>query len=230
MTPRSNTDGAVYVEFLVVVWPLLLLFLGLAQLALACGAHLLVCHAAARAARAAIVILPDDHEAALYAGEPLNQVGSGAPGLETYAAASDGGRLGAVRNAARLTLAPVSPSPESFGSSSLAGAIASSGPTSIAAGLVGWTAYAAAVTFPDGNGGYRASFEPKGPVTVRVTFLFRCAVPVASAILCRRWTDLDPAAAAEISTNGNALEGLALANGWRLLALRAERTYGNQGR
>jgi hypothetical protein len=230
MTGRAATGGAVYVEFLVVVGPLLLLFLGLAQLALACGAHLLVCHAAARAARAAIVILPDDHEAASYAGDALNQVGSGAPGLETYAAAPGGGRLDAIRRAARLTLAPASPSLDALSSSSLAGAIGSSAPASIASALAGWTAYAVAVTFPDGEGGYRAAFEPKGSVTVRVTFLFRCAVPVAASIMCRRWTDLDPAAAEEISTNGNALAGLALAGGWRLLALTAERTLGNQGR
>ena len=79
-----SNKGAVYVEFLMVFLPMMICWLGLAQIGLMYGAHLMVGHAAARAARAAIVIIPDEKT-------PEDE------------------RIEAIRRAARLTLAPVSP-------------------------------------------------------------------------------------------------------------------------
>lgn len=232
MTARSRpggAGGAAYVEFLIVLPPLLLLFFGLAQLGLVYGAGLLVRHAAARAARAAIVVLPDDAEGADYAGDPLNAVGGGGEGLAAYAAAAPGGRLDAIRSAARLTLSPLSPDPGAGDGGSIEGALAA-GAGAAAAGLLGFTRWTVAVTFPDGQGGYRTEFEPRGDVTARVTFLFRCAVPIARAVVCGGWGALDEGARERLSTNGGGLAAAAALSGWRFAALEAERTMPNQGR
>jgi Flp pilus assembly protein TadG len=223
--------GAAYVEFLAVVFPLLTLFLGLTQLALIYGADLLVQQAAARAARAAIVILPDDHEEADYGGVPLNQIGGGGDdGLAAYTDAPSGGRLAAIRDAARITLAPISPAIESFAGSSVAAALGESSAATVLAGLVGWTEWAVAVSFPDGEGGFRTAFDPRGPVTARVTFLYRCAIPLARRLMCAGVEDLPTARREALLTNGGALAGAAALGGWRLVALEAERTLPNQGR
>jgi hypothetical protein len=226
----AGASGAAYVEFLMVVLPLLTLFLGLTQLALILGADLLVRLAAARAVRAAIVILPDDHEEADYAGVPLNQVGTGGTGLSAYGSAPAGGRLAAIRDAARITLAPVSPSIDSFGGGSVAAALGESSAATVLAGLFGWTEWAVTVSFPDGDGGYRTSFDPRDSVTARVTFLYRCAVPLARRLMCSSYAGLPARRREALSINGAALAGAATVGGWRLLALEAERTLPNQGR
>jgi len=72
MTERSRTPplrrrragrraaGAVYVEVLVAIIPVLIFFFGLLQLALLHTARLVVRHAAQRAVRSAVVVLEDD--------------------------------------------------------------------------------------------------------------------------------------------------------------------------
>ncbi len=226
----SCRRGAVYVEFLAVIGPLLTLFLGLTQLALLYATNLLVGHAAARAARAAIVILPDDHEDADYAGVPLNQVGNGVEGVLGYATAPGGGRLEAIRDAARLTLAPLSPPLDSFGGDSVAEALGEVDGVDVLAGLFGWSRLAVAIGFPDGEGGFRTSFEPRGPVTVRVTYLARCAVPLGRKLLCGPWTGLGDEQRALLAQNGGALASMAVLGEWDVIAIEAQRTLPNQGR
>ena len=226
----EESRGAVYVEFLIVLPPLLLLFFGLTQMGLVYGAELLVQHAAARAVRAAIVVLPDDDEDAEYAGDPPNSVGEGATGLDAYAAAASGGRLDAIRSAARLTLSPLSPTLDSLAAGSIADAIGGASVASAVAGLLGSTAWTVAVTFPDGDGGYRTSFGPRDDVTAKVTFLYRCAVPLGRALVCDGWEDLDAGARERLSTNGGAIASVAALSGSRFVALEAERTMPNQGR
>ncbi|MDJ0763232.1 MAG: TadE/TadG family type IV pilus assembly protein [Myxococcota bacterium] len=180
----GRTTGAVYVEFLVVFWPIMMLWLGMAQIGLMYAAHMMVHHAAVRAARAAIVILPDDKEGweDLYAGVEAYRIGTGGSGLEAYETAPAGGRLDGIRRAARIPLATVSPS---LGVDA-AGAIGKL--------LVGylWTEFGVAVTFPDGDGGYLTSFDdPTGQVTVRVTYLYKCPVPLVNRIICRSYWGAD---------------------------------------
>lgn len=56
----EDERAAVYVEFLVVFWPLFFLFLGTMQIGMAMSADLALQHSADMAARSAIVVLPDD--------------------------------------------------------------------------------------------------------------------------------------------------------------------------
>ncbi len=230
--PRSSwvTAGAAYVEFLIVIIPFLVLFLGLTQLALVYGAQLMVEHAASKAVRAAVVVLPDDHEEADYGGVPLNQIGSSGEGLAAYSTADNGGRLSAIRMAARYVLAPVSPPLDSLDSNSVADALGDTVGASVVAGLLGWTQWAVAVTFPDGDGGFKTSFGPREPVTARVTFLYKCSVPMARAIMCSSWSGLPKGRRETLGTNGMLLSSASQVAGWRVLALEAERTLPNQGR
>jgi len=88
--------GAVYVEFLIVFLPLFVFFMSLVQLAFVVTANLVTKHAAVTAARAAIVVLPDDPS---YYGDVKVNTASGE-------------RLNAIRTAARARLMAVSTSPE----------------------------------------------------------------------------------------------------------------------
>lgn len=67
----GETRGAVYVEFLIAFMPLFSFFLCLVQLAMLQTANLIVKHAAVVAARAAVVILPDDPDR--YGGTTVNR-------------------------------------------------------------------------------------------------------------------------------------------------------------
>lgn len=69
---RKDARGAVYVEFLIVFMPLFVMFMSLVQLAFVQVANVVTKHAAVQAARAAIVVLPDDP--AFYGNTPVNKV------------------------------------------------------------------------------------------------------------------------------------------------------------
>jgi len=226
---KGDRRGAVYVEFLIVVIPFLSLLFGITQIGLLYGAHLMVCHAAAKSARAAIVILPDDHEDSDYAGVPVNHIGNGGEGLDAYSSAPDGGRLDAIRMAPMLILSAVSPSIESVTGNSLADAIGEAQFGGYLAGLL-WTEVAMAVTFPDGDGGYRTSFDATGPVTARVTFLYKCTVPMVNSLVCGDYDDLEQEQKRVLETAGGILPILGTITGWQVIALEAERTLPNQGK
>lgn len=84
----NDSRGAVYVEFLIAFFPLLLFFGALVQLALLEVGGLMVEHSAVVAARAAVVVLPDDPT--FYGGTPVN--------------VPTGKRLDDIRRAARIPL------------------------------------------------------------------------------------------------------------------------------
>jgi hypothetical protein len=175
---KLGQSGAVYVEFLCVFGPMILLWLGIGQIGLMYAAHIMVSHAASKAVRAAVVILPDDSQGweDRYKGVEPFKIGSGGDGLEAYENARSGGRLDGIRRAARLALAPVSPGLDS----DLGGALAD-----ILVGYL-WTDLAVAVTFPNGVD-YKTSFDATGPVTARVTFLYKCPVPVVNKLICHNY-------------------------------------------
>jgi len=266
----EDAYGAVYVEFLVVIWPLLLLLLGITQIGLMYGAHLLVCQAAAKAARAAVVIFPDENVDD-YADVEPNHIGTegdgdgggessggegdgegSAGGLDAYKNAPDGGRLDQIRMAAKIMLAPIAPALESYVGRSLADGLGEYPITSSLVGVMGWNAYAVAVTFPDRSNAanaeeeskqgeddeeklptYKSEFQNQENITARVTFLYKCPVPLARSIMCKSYDDLSEQAKAELdtvnaSTLGNGITSFFL--GWRFLAIAAERTLVNQGR
>jgi len=93
---RRDARGAVYVEFLIVFLPLFVLFMSLVQFAFVEVANLVTKHAAVTAARAAIVVLPDDP--AYYDKVPVNQ--------------PKGSRKEAIAAAARARLMAVATMPE----------------------------------------------------------------------------------------------------------------------
>jgi hypothetical protein len=70
-----GTSGAIYVEFLIAFLPFFVMVLGMTQSALMYMAHLVVQHSAVIAARASIVVLPDDP--AKYSDSPVNTVATG---------------------------------------------------------------------------------------------------------------------------------------------------------
>ena len=266
----GRVQGAVYVEFLLVIWPLLLLLLGLTQIGLMYGAHLLVCQAAAKAVRAAVVIFPDENVDD-YEGVEANHIGSegeggeggeggdasgdgSSSGLDAYKNAPDGGRLDQIRMAARIVLAPVAPSIEAYWGKSLAEGIGEYPITSSLIGVMGWNAKAVAVTFPDRSNAakaaaeesnsengdkdeaelpnYKTEFQSQEGITARVTFLYKCPVPLARSIMCKSYDDLPEQSKAELDTVGASSLGNIVTDflGWRYLAVTAERTLPNQGR
>ena len=85
---RRTQRGAVYIEFLVALLPVLFFFFAVWQVADACAAHLIVERAAQAAVRAAVVVMPDNGK--FYGAEDPN-VGvdtlSGARGKDVEAAA-----------------------------------------------------------------------------------------------------------------------------------------------
>ncbi len=239
--------GAVYLEFLLVIWPLLLLMFGLTQIGLMYSAHLLVCQAAAKAVRAAIVILPDTADD--YAGDEVNSIGDGS-GLEAYSNAASGGRLDQIRMAARIVLGPAAPSIESYVGKSLSDGLGQNPFVSMIAGIVVWNKKATAVTFPDRSNEQRGidetreqngeevvptyliDFSPRGNVTARVTFLYKCPVPIVRSIMCKSYSDLSKQSQAELDTVGAQSLGNIITElmSWRFIAITAERTLPNQGR
>lgn len=88
---RKDARGAVYVEFLIVFMPIFVMFMSLVQFAFVQTANLVTKHAAVQAARAAIVVLPDDPN--FYGNVPVNKV---AGDRKTIIEAAARGRLLAV--------------------------------------------------------------------------------------------------------------------------------------
>jgi len=91
----GDRSGAVYVEFLIAFMPLLLMFSGLLQLGMAQIAAIVTQHAAVTAARAAMVILPDNP---IYYDTGVDQIG--------------GQRSAEIQLAAQKTLSAIDPSPQ----------------------------------------------------------------------------------------------------------------------
>lgn len=90
-----DVRGAVYVEFLIAFMPLFAFFSGLVQLAVLQTADIVVKHAATVAARAAVVVLPDDPK--FYGGAELNH--------------AEGQRLSDIQLAATIPLTAIDADP-----------------------------------------------------------------------------------------------------------------------
>ncbi len=229
---KERSRGAVYVEFLIVVFPMLILMFGLTHIGLSYAVHLMVGHAAARAARAAIVILPD--ETGDYAGvEPL-RIGTGeGEGLDAYRDAPEDGRYDQIRKAARLTLSPVSPSIDGILGDSLAEGIGDHPGTSTVVGLLpgGWADKGVALTFPDGEG-YLSQFSERQDILVRITYLYKCQVPIIRGLVCDTFDGLRDRSRKELEIAGadGLLQKAGSIAGWRFLAITQERALPNQGK
>lgn len=207
-----NERGATYVEFIIAFIPIFILFLGMVQMGLMYAANLVVTHSATTAARAAVVVLPDDPQ--YYEGEPINQIsitdvsgsasgdavttflssiGGGAGGAPPAAGSRGSARLNAIRSAASIPLLSVSPS---FGQlirdEAVKQAVGGSAASRALTGAVFYNRTALAVTFPErpGSSRFRSTFERDEDVTVRVTYMFHCGVPLVSRLMCDDYASL----------------------------------------
>jgi hypothetical protein len=204
-TPRSDLvrcdRGAVYLEFLIAFFPVFLLFLGTVQLAFVSAAHLVVREAAARACRTAIVILDDDPgrhstpRGALNGPAPepgfFDRVRSALGLGEPTAQGPAGSRLAIIRAAAYVPLTALSP-PADWAMGALGESrsnLEQAVQTNAVRFAVGYFYnYAGAVvTLRDEPGSDELASDPVAPdanVTVHVTYLYYCAVPLVSALIC----------------------------------------------
>jgi len=241
---RHDLRGAVYVEFLLVFMPVFLLFLAIVELGFVYAARLVVQHASTRAVRAAVVVLDDDP--ALYGGAPRGRVdlGGSAPqpspldAFMTGAGLGNGGtdaaggaRFRDIRTAASIPLLAVAPTATALegGEDNIAVAIGDGDERAIE-GAQRYNRLALAVTFPPapGSSSTRTQFGADELVTVRVTYLFRCSVPLVSRIMCDGPTGV---AAKLTASELGQIAPLALpgADGARYLILRGEASLRNQG-
>ncbi len=200
----TDLRGTVFLEFLIVFVPLWTFFLSLVQLALISHANLVVKHAADAAARSAVVVLPDDPNE--YGGEPKMSVERRRVAILDFSRALEGvssaledpsmrsvvgafsertfanlgrSRLNTIRLAAHIPLMPLAPVNVGHDSHpSIRKSIG--GPRKLVSSLY-YQPLAVAVTFP-GVEGDRVT-EPE--ITVRVTYAYQCAVPIARNLLCR---------------------------------------------
>ncbi|MBN2714379.1 MAG: pilus assembly protein [Deltaproteobacteria bacterium] len=225
MGGNQSIRGVVYVEFLIVIIPLLILMFSLVQMSLFLSAGILTQLAANKAARSAMVILSDDHPDATYDEKALNQVGTGANGIEAYRNIPKKSRYHAIRLAARAPLIPVSPTLESATSESIEGALRNVGIFETGADLanMGWTWFFTGLGFVNGKDEYVATINPGDDVRVQVVFLYPCFIPIGRSLTCHSWGDLPKEDMDLIKLYGNqtaiAIFGMA---GLRYVTLRAE--------
>lgn len=215
-----STGGVAYVEFLLVFVVIYTMFLSIIQIALMYVAHVLVRHAAVVAARAAIVVLPDNNPA-LYGDAPLNTLLMGNANVAAFnnplnAAVQELGggtvltlgagggsrysnpnaRMRAIHDAASIPLLALAPSSDLL--SKRRGLVSVLGRNiDIRRSSLGgsYNRAAMSVVFPE---------RPRSPVlvgsygdrfasvTTRVTYAFACTVPIARGIpgFCKSPGDL----------------------------------------
>jgi hypothetical protein len=134
-----------------------------------------------------------------------------------------------IRRAAWVPLIPISPSSQVYTREHTVRNAIESGVGKVAASAA-YASASTAVTFYAEPGSTEMiwAFEPRQPITTRVTHLYHCSVPLARMVFCdsRAAVESDEAVRAELSqTSGGTLS---LSSG-RFMVLRAESTMPNQG-
>jgi len=171
-------------EFVIAFVPVFALFLGTVQLALLGAAQLIVQHAAICGARSASVVIDDDPRS--YAA-PRNQ-------LRT-ADGQDGPRLAAIRRAVHAPLVAIAPDAHVVRAllgarpkrASVERALGASGTARFDLESARYLPIAAALVFPIEPGAdevVRGSFDIEDRVSVRVTYLLPCVVPLVARWAC----------------------------------------------
>ena len=203
---RDN-KGAVYVEFLLVFPPIFLLFLVILQSVMLRTTDIGVRHAASGAVRSAIVVLPDDPVA--YKKELKNKITMESDcsegfsgkfrkvlsklGMDTFDVPKSGKcpggeRLAAIRFGAIMRMLPFSPNPGSILPAGLGKGLESLGAAGWLAGAAAYSYGATAVTFPESHGSAKRkenlSWTHQQDVTVRVSYLAHCGIPIARFFMC----------------------------------------------
>ncbi len=222
---NRKKQGVVYVETIIVIIPFLILFFGLIQLGLLLAADLLVQHAAAKAARAAIVILPDDSKEAAYSKSPLNKIGKG-KGLKAYKKTKKESRYEAIRNAARMVLSPISPALNK--GDSVEAALKTNAGSTIT-GMAVWTKQAVALSFPGAENSYKTTFAPQENISIEITYLYKCSIPIGKELVCKSYSRLDKKLKKLLQIKGSMLPAANLNSNWKFVALQARASLPNQG-
>lgn len=230
----GDDRGAVYVEFLLAFFPIFLMFLAICQLALIGAAETVVRHSAFSAVRSAIVVLEDNPEK--FDGAPRGSLSQGRPSVvkgaeevlgklgfaaEAVAEAAtklpqEGARMVPIQTAALLPLLPVAPRAD-LPSDTVANSLVSATVQQLPFALK-YTRAATRISLHDEPSNVSLAsepFEPKANVTVRVSYLYQCTVPVVRVLMCR-------------GTGVDKLKQL-VGNEGRFKLLTAEATLPNQG-
>ena len=232
--------GAVYVEFLLVFLPVFLLFLCILELGFLYTGRLVAQHAATRAARAAVVILDDDP--AFYGGEARNRVDPNGTTTNPSAVEAflDGSGYGSgasaprgaarfrdIRSAASIPFLAVAPSAAQLNDDDSVRNAIGLGPDRAMSGAQRYNEAALAVTFPTAPGAnsFRTTFTEDEVITVRVTYLMHCSVPLVPVLMCDEPSGLD--LQAEESSQMDLGYLASIANP-RFQVVRAETTLRNQ--
>lgn len=234
---RRRREGAVYAEFLIAFPPVLMFFLCLIQLSMIFVAKLSVQHAAGRAARAAVVVIPDDP--AHYDDEPINDLTTGflgglLGGPAPFGLSLGEGRLDAIRAAAWMPLIPISPSITWYGERASVIRSYEAGYSQILTRGM-YARSATAVTFYDEPESTDMiwEFEPRQSITTRVTHLYYCSIPLANTILCDSLLETIfeswDGATELVYTHLPIATGLFASEGGRFIVVRGESTLPNQG-
>lgn len=172
--------GVVMLEFLLAFLPIFVLFLGLLQLALLEVADLVVRHAAVAGARSASVVLYDDPQ--YYDGTATGDARDASP------------RMAVIRGAAHARLAAISPAWPVLARTidpalraSAADAIGAADFSRLALALLLYLPVTTAIGFPrePGSDELRGDLSQADQLSLRITQLVPCAVPIAGALLCR---------------------------------------------
>lgn len=182
----ADQRGLVMLEFVIAFVPVFLLFLAVAQLALLGAAQLVVQHAAICGARSAAVVLDDDPR--FY---------DHAPAGELDRPPKDGPRLAAIRAAVHAPLAAITPDPSlvrallggGARADDLARAVGEASNDRFLLAAESYVRLATAVVFPAEP---NSSVLDHGVVilgdriTVRVSHLVPCSVPIVGPWMCER--------------------------------------------
>ena len=216
---RQDQRGAVYFEFLLCFVPVFLLFLAGVQIALLYTANLVGADAALRAARSAIVVLDEDPERhggvprgdllTLGGGDDSGDswlaagLGGAAPGNSGASSGSASGlagvlmpgnsRLRMIRRAAYAPLAALSPSAgRAVSGGALSTIFGASALGRLAVGYALYTPTMTAVTLREAPGSSVVIDQvvSQGLVTLHVTYLYYCQVPLVDRFGCRPLYDL----------------------------------------
>jgi hypothetical protein len=238
---KRSSSGAIFVEVLVAIIPVLVFFFGLLQLGLLYTARLIVRHAAQRAVRSAVVVLEDDparfddtpQGEVTYHDNSSTSAGSTEQFLQGLAdvlkvqlplddvrrmtTSEAGPRLAAIQRAAYMPLATLAPNPSTllgvFGLSQDLGQ-GNSNLSQFVVGLLLYNRAAAMVTLRKPDGSVANCVGPTEDVTVRVTYLYFCTMPIAASIMCDSLMNLsgldqldDAAKNAYETASGGGLQG-----------------------
>ncbi|MFI5308872.1 MAG: TadE/TadG family type IV pilus assembly protein [Polyangiales bacterium] len=212
-TRIADEHGVVMIEFVIAFVPIFVLFLGSVQLALLSVARLVAQHAAVAGARSASVVLDDDprfygaprgdiSEAHTAEDDGFEQAVAERVGADTEGSKEPpslgGPRMAAIRRAVHMPLAAIAPEPWlaakmvlPLGRPSLEDVLGNMPSLRLLSALTAYLPITTAVTFPKepgAKGSQHGDVETDGSVTVRVTHVVPCVVPVVGSLLCQRLT------------------------------------------